>query len=209
MENDLKQQVALENRSSPAGAEDRETLIRARGGDAEAAVQLIDRFYPRIYGFLRRLTANDTEAADLTQRTFARLWQALAGFAGRSSVASWIHSIAYHVYVDWRRADHRTEPRSNDWWDSQPAAAMPPDEEVAQTDFARRIYGMVNRLEAELRDTIHLHYYQNLSLQETADAMDVATSTVKYRLRQALTELEGKLGEERTWLGPSSRSRTI
>ena len=80
----------------------------ARCGDNAAAVQFIELFYERIYAFLRRLAGNDADAANLTQRTFSRAWQALPTFAGRSSVASWIHSIAYHVYVDWRRADRRS-----------------------------------------------------------------------------------------------------
>jgi DNA-directed RNA polymerase specialized sigma24 family protein len=42
-----------------------------------------------------------------------------------------------------------------------------------------------------------LHYYQELTLQETADAQGVATSTVKYRLRQALAELQKQLNENR------------
>ncbi len=87
----------------------------ARRGDKAAANQLIELFYERIYAFLRRLAAHDADAADLTQRTFARVWQALPTFAGRSSFSSWIHGIAHHVYVDWRRANHRTEPRSDEW----------------------------------------------------------------------------------------------
>src|SRR5271157_606172 len=165
----------------------------ARGGDRAAAVELIELFYARIYAFLRRLAANDADAADLTQRTFARVWQALPTFAGRSSVSSWMHSIAYHVYVDWRRADRRPEPRSNEWWAARPAPEASPSEIAAHTDMAAAIYGSVDALEADLRHTVQLHYYQGLTLQETADAMDVATSTVKYRLRQALAELQRKL----------------
>ena len=67
-----------------------------RRGDSRAAVDLIDLFYERIYAFLRRLSSHDSDAADLTQRTFGRVWQALPSFAGRSSVSSWIHGIAYH-----------------------------------------------------------------------------------------------------------------
>jgi len=85
-----------------------ETALR---GDQAAAVELIELFYERVYAFLRRLASNDADAADLTQRTFSRVWQALPTFAGRSSVSSWMHGIAYNVYVDWRRADRHTEPR--------------------------------------------------------------------------------------------------
>jgi RNA polymerase sigma-70 factor, ECF subfamily len=170
---------------------------KARGGDGAAATELIGLFYERIYAFLRRLTANDADAADLTQRTFARAWQALPAFEGRSSVASWIHSIAYHAYVDWLRADRHTEPRSNQWWAERPAPESGPDEIVARTDLAAAVYGTVDELEPDLRHTVQLHYYQDLTLQETADALGVATSTVKYRLRQALAELQRKLASNR------------
>ena len=182
---------------------------KARGGDRMAAAELIGLFYERVYAFLRRLTANDADAADLTQRTFSRVWQALPGFAGRSSVASWMHSIAYHAYVDWRRADRHTEPRSNEWWAAQPATEAMPDEIVARIDLAAAVYGSVDDLEPELRQTVQLHYYQDLTLQETADALGVATSTVKYRLRQALAELQRKLAPNPTPLTSTATSRII
>ena len=181
----------------------------ARYGDRANAVELIELFYGRIYAFLRRLTANDADAADLTQRAFARVWQALPTFAGRSSVSSWMHSIAYHVYVDWRRADRHTEPRSNEWWAARPAPDATPAEIVAHTDMAAAVYGSVDELEPDLRHTVQLHYYQGLTLQETADAMGVATSTVKYRLRQALAELQRKLASEPNALTSTTTSRII
>src|SRR5262245_39585922 len=107
----------------------------AQRNTAEAVVQLIDLYYERIYVFLRRLAGNETDAEDLAQRTFVRVQQALPTFAGRSSVASWIHGIAYHVYVDWRRADRRTEPRSDEWWAGCPANEPTPDEVVAHADL--------------------------------------------------------------------------
>src|ERR1700720_4428689 len=110
-----------------------EQLIEAaRRGEREAAVELIELFYQRIYAFLRRLAGNEADAADLTQRTFSRVWQALPGFAGRSSAASWIHSIAYHAYVDWRRADRHAEARSPQWWEECTAATAGPDEQIGR-----------------------------------------------------------------------------
>ena len=169
----------------------------ARRGDKAAATRLIELFYQRIYAFVRRLAGNDADAADLTQRTFSRVWQALPTFAGRSSFSSWIHGIAHHVYVDWRRADRRIEPRSNEWWDTRVSTGPTPDETVANTDLAAALFASVDRLEHDLRDTIHLHYYQELTLQETADALGIATSTVKYRLRQALAELQKRVDDDR------------
>lgn|SRR5690348_2920069 len=168
-----------------------------RNGENSAAVELIDLFYQRIFAFLRRLAGNEADAADLTQRTFGRVWQALPRFSGRSSVGSWIHSIAYHTYVDWRRTNRRSESRSPEWWAERASPESRPDDLAADRDLSVRVYSLVDQLEPDLRATVHLHYYQELTLAETADAMNVAASTVKYRLRQALEELAKHLGSER------------
>jgi RNA polymerase sigma-70 factor, ECF subfamily len=178
---------------------DASQLVRAfRSGDRTAAVQLIELFYGRVYNFLRRLVGNEADAADLTQQTFSRVWQRLDSFAERSSVSSWIHGIAYHVYVDWRRANGRTEARPNEWWETHANVGPTPDEDAASADMKATLYSYVEQLESDLRATVHCHYYQELTLQETADALGVATSTVKYRLRQALDELQRKLGTEKS-----------
>jgi RNA polymerase sigma-70 factor (ECF subfamily) len=169
----------------------------ARAGDRAAGLQLIELLYARVYAFLRRLAGNEADAADLTQRTFSRAWQALASFAGRSSISSWIHGIAYHVYVDWRRSDRHTESRPDEWWAARPASGAAPDELAARADLAAAVHAAVGRLEPEIRDTVHLHYYQGLTLEETAEALGVAASTVKYRLRQALGDLQKALVPER------------
>jgi len=59
-------------------------LERAQRGESRAVSDLIELFYARMYAFLRRLSGNDADAADLTQRTFSRMWQARPTFAGRS-----------------------------------------------------------------------------------------------------------------------------
>ncbi len=48
----------------------------------------------------------------------------------------------------------------------------------------------MGRLDEDKKQTVHLHYYQGLSLRETAKVLSVATSTVKYRLREVLKSLK-------------------
>jgi RNA polymerase sigma factor (sigma-70 family) len=183
-----------------------ELIERACLGEQRAVVEIIDLFYRNIYAFLRRLTSNDADAADLTQRTFSRVWQALPTFAGRSSVSSWIHSIAYHTYVDWRRVAGRMETQPSEWWADRACLEPGPDERAVRNDLASVLYACVDELAPELRETVHLHYYQELTLQETAEAMGVATSTVKYRLRQALSELGNKMQPGRVLAAASTTS---
>ncbi len=183
-------------------------VAAAQRGDSAAAAAIIEQVYARIYAFLRRLSSNDADAADLTQQTFGRVWKALPSFAGKSSVISWIHGIAYHVYVDWRRSNHRTEARPEPWWTALASSEIPPDERAARTDLAARVYAAVDKLEPDLRDSIHLHYYQGLTLDETAAALGIATSTVKYRLRSALAELQKQVAD-RPPLASSAPARVL
>jgi RNA polymerase sigma factor (sigma-70 family) len=53
----------------------------------------------------------------------------------------------------------------------------------------------VDELDDEKKQTVHLHYYQNLPLSETAEVLGVAVSTVKYRLREALAFLRARSHE--------------
>lgn len=165
-------------------------IVAALNGDEIAARHLVDLHYCSIYNFLRRLTRHDDDASDLTQRTFARAWSSLKSFAGRSTVSSWLHGIAWHTYLDWRRAHRPPVDQSATWWESQVISGPGPAETAAASDLAASLYAAVETLEPEVRATVHLHYFQDLSLAETAEALGVAASTVKYRLRQGLHRLQ-------------------
>ncbi|EEF60849.1 RNA polymerase sigma factor [Pedosphaera parvula] len=165
---------------------------RAKAGDMAAASELVTLHYQRVYAFLRRLCGNDQDAEDLTQKTFARVWTSLASFRGRSSFSTWVHGIAYHVCIDARRKRNHLDTMTEEWWETCVAEGPSPLENTAEREMATQLYSWVETLESGVREVVHLHYYQGLSLQETAEVLGIATSTVKYRLRQALETLKAK-----------------
>ena len=175
----------------------------AARGELRAATELVDRYYQPVYAFLRRLAGSESDAADLTQKTFTRVWSALPRFAGRSTLSSWLHGIAGHVWQDWRRGNHRLEPRSEAWWAELADDRTGPDAAVAAADEAATVYAAVDQLDPDARQAVHLHYYQGLTLEETSEALGVPTSTLKYRLRTAVQEIRSRVVEK------SSATRTL
>src|SRR2546426_1817598 len=141
---------------------------RAGAGDLSAASELLSRFYQRIFAYFRRSCGNDDDAADLTQKTFFKVWTSLGSFRRRSSFSTWLHGIAHHVYADWRRTDQAADARTDQWWERRAADGSSPFEDAAQRDMARRLFALVERLEEGAREVVHLHYYQGLSLNDTA-----------------------------------------
>jgi RNA polymerase sigma-70 factor, ECF subfamily len=168
---------------------------RAGAGDMSAASELVNLFYERIFAYFRRLCGNDEDAADLTQKTFFKAWTFLRSFQRRSTFSTWLHGIAHHVYVDWRRANTPADPQTDAWWETRADDGPGPFEDAADRDTARRLFALVERLEDGVREAVHLHYYQGLSLAESAEALGIAISTVKYRLREALNFLRPKMSE--------------
>ena len=177
-------------------SDDAETLCtRAGAGDLAAASELVSLHYEQIFAYFRRLCGAEEDAADLTQKTFFKVWVSLGSYQRRSRFATWLHGVAHHVYVDWRRQKNVGDVRNDEWWESCAAEGPSPFEDVSEKDAARQLYALVEKLDEDARETIHLHYYQGLSLAETAEALSVAASTVKYRLREALCRLRSGLAE--------------
>lgn len=172
----------------------RQMIRQALEGDRDAAERLIDAFHRRIYAYHHRLSGNASDAEDLTQLTFAKAWESLARFEGRSTVSAWLHGIAYHVFIDWLRKRRPVEHPDANWWDACPDPGRPFDNVTAR-DSAATVWSAADKLPDDLRWTIHLHYYQELTLQETADALGIAVSTVKFRVTKAIGLLQKELAE--------------
>jgi RNA polymerase sigma-70 factor (ECF subfamily) len=167
---------------------------RAMQGNLAAASELIELFYEKIFVWMCRLSGEKADAEDLTQRTFCKVWESLGSFERRSSFSTWIHRIAYHTYVDWRREPQgRLSYPSEAWWETCESSVPSPLDNVGQRDLARVLFAEVEQLDETTKPIIYLHYYDGLSLKETSEILGVSTSTVKYRLREAMRHLKSRL----------------
>lgn len=77
---------------------------RVAAGDASAYRQLVDRHVPRTLRLARRLTGNASDAEDVTQDAFLRLWQHGHRWqAGRARFTTWFYRIVVNLCIDRRR----------------------------------------------------------------------------------------------------------
>jgi RNA polymerase sigma-70 factor (ECF subfamily) len=167
---------------------------RARKADKDAACELLRIHYADIYSYLRRLCNSRQDAEDLTQQTFLKVWSSLGSFNGRSRFSTWLYKIAHNTYIDFQRGNTGgNRGRSDRWWAQCTDENPGPSANVAECQFARRLYEIVDQLDDNKRSIVHLHYYQGLSIRQTAKVLGIATSTVKYRLREVLRILRVKI----------------
>jgi len=170
---------------------------RAKKANKDAACELLEIYYADIYSYLRRLCGSRHDAEDLTQQTFLKVWSSLDGFKGRSKFSTWLYRIAHNTYLDWlRKNTASTQSRPDQWWQECIDQSPSPIANLAERQLAQRLYEAVGRLDEDKKHVVHLHYYQGLSISETAKVLNIATSTVKYRLREVFKILRAKIGIE-------------
>jgi RNA polymerase sigma-70 factor (ECF subfamily) len=174
--------------------DDRRLLVNVRAGRADACAALVRDHYKTIYRFLVHMLRDVHRAEDLTQETFVTAWEHIATFQGRSTLATWLHRIAYTKFVDSQRAERRGANMLERLTSSTPPPVDPLESAMA-VDEARRLQRAVNELEPAERAAIVLHYFQGLSYREMAAVVGEPTGTVKWRTREALNRLRILLGE--------------
>jgi RNA polymerase sigma-70 factor (ECF subfamily) len=172
---------------------------RAKKADKDATCELLKIYYADTYSYLRRLCGSRHDAEDLTQQTFLKVWSSLDGFKGRSRFSTWLYRIAHNTFIDWQRRNTGIpQSRPDQWWQECIDQNPGPFANLAERQLAQRLYEAVGRLNEDKKQVVHLHYYQGLSIRETAKVLDIATSTVKYRLREVFKTLRAKFDVRET-----------
>ena len=180
------------------GAADAALLQRVAGGDRVAFAELYRRLQRPLFGYLMKLVREREMVEDVLNETMMEVWRQAARFEGRASVNTWVFSIAHHRAVSRLRRKRETS------LDEETAAqiedeAPTPDEHAVTADVNRLIGELMEQLSFEHREILHLAYYQEFSVQEIADALDLPANTVKTRMfyaRQRLKVLLEKSGIE-------------
>jgi len=174
---------------------------RVKKADKDAACELLKIYYSDIFAYLRRLCGSRHDAEDLTQQTFLKVWSSLDSFAGRSKFSTWLYRIAHNTFLDWLRKNATgTQSRPDQWWQECIDNNHSPFINLAERQLAQRLYQAVDQLNEDKKHVVHLHYYQGLSIRETAKVLNIATSTVKYRLREVFKILRPKIDIEENGL---------
>ncbi len=169
--------------------------------------RIIDDNYERIYNLLVWLVGDREAAADLTQDTFVRAYQAWAHFRGESQVSTWLYRIAVNLarnYLE-RRS---TERRVTVALDSQDEDAAPlelpdpglgPEATVTNEELGNLIARELARLRPEHREIIVLRDIEGLSYQQIARVLGCSLQAVKSKLFRARSAMRKRLAPYLGW----------
>ncbi|NGX09049.1 RNA polymerase sigma factor SigC [Mycobacteroides franklinii] len=163
-----------------------ELALSAGRGDQSALESLVKATQGDVWRFVAYL-ADTGVADDLTQETYLRALGALPRFAGRSTVRTWLLSIARRVVADHIR-HLKSRPRIAHGADLEEASLRRPThrfEELVE------LKSLLAALDDDRREALVLTQVVGLSYAETADVCGCAIGTIRSRVARARDELIG------------------
>ena len=192
---------------APAECDDLRLVEALREGAERAYEELLTRFQQPVYALAFRLLNDPSEAGDVVQEVFLKVFRNIGNFRGQSTLKTWIYRITVNEAHNARRwfFRHRrreveldTEPEeSRNWKEIIPDRTRSPYDEAADREQHRMIESALGRINPIFREAVVLRDIMDLSYEEIADVLGVTLGTVKSRIlrgREALREeLAGNL----------------
>ena len=181
--------------------EDREDMARLNAGHDVALNALMDRHGERLFHYLLRQLNNETDAADLAQETFVRVYHHRARFDPGQRFATWLYAIATNLLRD-RFRWHKRHPQVS--LDAEPDGAGAivdtlPDGSASASDRlvaeerAAEVRAAIESLPEELRTPLILSEYEDLPHAEIGAVLNCSAKAVETRLYRARNHLRKRL----------------
>lgn len=180
---------------------DEEVIARVTTGDTPLFEILMRRYNQRVYRAVRSILGSDDSVEDVMQEGYLRAFAALGTYSGSGAFGAWLTRIAVNEAIRARKERSR-------WFDQDPTSDWSGDgagliaHESPEKDVSLRslLADAIDELPDGQRAVFVLRQVEQLSVQETADSLDISTANVKtsyHRARRRLREaVEKRLGGE-------------
>jgi RNA polymerase sigma factor (sigma-70 family) len=175
--------------------QDAQLVQQCLQGDGSAWEELVRRHARRIFNICYRFTGNGTEAEDLSQEVFLRVYRTLGSYrSAHGGFATWVTSVTRNLLIDhYRRSKRDRVTDSLD--DAMPvvenkeSAGRRPDEQVLLGELGSQVQEALKKLSPELREAVILRDLQQLEYVEIQQVLAVPEGTVKSRINRGRIEL--------------------
>lgn len=170
------------------------SLELLQSGDRGEFARLVDFYSKRVYGIALNILHSPEDAEDILQETFIKVLHGINSFEGRSSLSTWIYRIAVNEALMVIRKRKGIEVSLDADPEDEEAVSTPheivdwcclPEEEFVTGELREVMDKAIERLPEKLRIVFIMRDMEDLSIRETANALQLTESAVKTRLLRA------------------------
>src|SRR5215471_9515985 len=183
---------------------DSSLVSRCLRGDETAWEDLVRLHTRKVYAMCYRFTGSASEAQDLTQEVFLRVFRTIRSFrSDEGSFATWLSRVTRNLLIDHYRRTR--QERVTDSIEEQlpvleeegAAASARPDHVLAGREASEILQATLQKLSPDLREAVILRDLQEMEYREIADVLSIPEGTVKSRINRGRAELTRLLRKQK------------
>ena len=183
---------------------DSSLVARCLRGDEAAWEDLVRIHTRRVYALCYRFTGSASEAQDLTQEVFLRVFRTVRSFRSlEGSFTTWLTRVTRNLLIDHYRRT-RQERVTDSIEDQLPvleetgaAASMQPEQALAGREASEILQATLQKLSPDLREAVILRDLQEMEYREIAQVLTIPEGTVKSRINRGRAELARLLRKQK------------
>ena len=170
---------------------ERENIARAAKGDANAFEALMGAYETKIYALCLRMMGNPHDGEDAAQEAMLRIWRTIGQYRFESAFSTWIYRVTASCCMDAiRKRQRHAQPSLEELGETD---GETPQEHAERTETRSAIQRAISAVPETMREVFLLRDVHGLSVEETAQALQIAQGTVKSRLVRAREKIAAEL----------------
>jgi RNA polymerase sigma-70 factor (ECF subfamily) len=179
-------------RSDTTAADDRQLVEAVAQGDIPAYRELLTRYYPRCMHIAERMLGDVAEAEDVAQEICLRLWRKPQSWQQQAKFSTWLYRVVVNACIDRQRRRVTTATLEEEQLADPHQGA---ETRLMQQERGQQVRRMLQRLPERQRAAMILCYYEELSNQEAAEALEMTTGALQQLLFRAREKLKQMMDE--------------
>lgn len=158
--------------------------------DRKAQFQFYDKYAPKLFGICMRYAKNTTDAEDILQEGFIKIFKYLSDFRGEGSLEGWMRRIIVTTALNFYK---RKNLLNKDIDPDDVKIALPSDHEILAKMTQEEILKLVQELPTGYRTVFNLNTIEGYSHKEIGEMMNISVNTSKSQLSRAKSSLQHKI----------------
>ncbi len=163
------------------------TLIEsAKNKDQKSQTKLINQFWVDVFSFVLKKVNDENLADEITVNVFSKVLAKLDLYDSDFQFKTWILTIAQNTVIDhWRKRSKETEETGSDFDEVKNQFAKSPEELLISEEETQKIQDIVDSMDTTYQDIIRLRFFEEYSIKEIAEELNISVANAKVRVMRA------------------------
>lgn len=161
-------------------------IQKAKEKNQKAQTQLINLYWVDVFSFVMKKLNDENDADEITVNVFSKVLSKLDLFDPNFQFKTWILTIAQNTIIDfWRKKSRESEDSRDNLDEVKNVYAKSPEELLISEEEQQKILQIIATMDAKNQDIIRLRFFEEKSIKEIAEELNLSVANTKVRIMRA------------------------